>query len=62
MKLKLSYGLTKGLYFIGISLINPLIEGYLDITKALSIDYQGHATNKGFVFEYSKGHGYLFQS
>ena len=51
-KIKLPFGLTKGMYYAHISLTNPLVEGYLDISKALIIDYQGHSTKKGFVFEY----------
>jgi lipopolysaccharide transport system ATP-binding protein len=59
-KIELPKGLTKGRYYVDIHLTNPLVEGHVDMYKALIIDYEGHATTKGFVFEYSKGHGYIF--
>ncbi|HOO18980.1 MAG TPA: hypothetical protein PK296_02190 [Paludibacteraceae bacterium] len=53
-------GMAKGEYFADIFITNPMIEGYADIYNAFKIFSQGHSTKNGFVFEYSKGHGWLF--
>jgi len=58
--LTLPKGMAKGEYFADIFITNPMIEGYADIYNAFKIFSQGHSTKNGFVFEYSKGHGWLF--
>ena len=58
--LKLPKGMSRGNYYADISLTNPLVEGYADFNRSLIIESEGHATSTGFVFDYSKGHGWLY--
>lgn len=53
-------GMAKGEYYANIYITNPMVEGLADIQNAFRISSQGHATESGFVFEYSEGHGWLF--
>ena len=59
-RLTLPKGMTKGEFYADIYITNPMVEGLADIHNAFQISSQGHSTETGFVFEYTKGHGWLF--
>lgn len=59
-RLVLPKGMAKGEFYADIYITNPMVEGLVDIHNAFQISSQGHSTETGFVFEYSKGHGWLF--
>jgi len=58
--LKFPDRMSKGTYYADIYITNPFVEGYVDIIKGLVIESEGHSTKTGFVFDYSKSHGWLF--
>jgi len=51
--------LNSGDYFVDIYLNNPMIEGHVSFNKSLQIEKEGIPTKSGFLFDYSKGYGYL---
>ena len=59
-RIKLPFGISKGEFYADIYITNPMIEGFVEFNKSLIIRTEGHSTNAGFVFEYSKGHGLLY--
>jgi len=58
--LKLPKGISQGTYYADVFLTSPLIEIYVEFIKSLVIEAEGCPTKTGFIFEYSKGHGWLF--
>ena len=52
-------GMAKGKYIADLSLVNSMIEGYVDCYKGLIITSEGISTETGFVLDYSNGAGWL---
>lgn len=61
-KVILPQGLTKGTFFANIFLTNSMVEGLVDVYKAVSIESEGCATPSGYTFEYANNQGFIYMS
>lgn len=59
-KVELPNGMTKGTFFANIFLTNSMVEGLVDIYKAVSIESEGCATPSGYTFEYADNQGFIY--
>ena len=57
--INLPYNLNSGDYYVDIYLNNPMVEGYASFNKALKIEMEGAINKTGFIYDYSRGYGYL---
>jgi len=53
-------GLMHGIYYAALSLTNPNVEGFVDVSRNITIETEGFVTETGFSYDYSRDHGWLF--
>lgn len=52
-------GVVSGTYYLSMSLVHPLVEGYVDFERAIKLQFGGTTSNSGQKYSYSRGMGWI---
>lgn len=52
-------GVVSGTYFLSLSLVHPLVQGYVDLEHAIKLHFGGTVNNSGLMYNYNQGMGWI---
>ena len=52
-------GVVAGTYYLSLSLVHPLVEGYVDFERAIKLQFGGTTSDSGQKYSYSRGMGWI---
>ena len=53
------HGVVSGTYYLSTSLVHPLVEGYVDLERAIKLQFGGTTSNTGLKYNYSHNMGWI---